>query len=130
MESIDRRGRLRASLPDGTVLIASSRQPFLDSARALIRAGHNPESWLEAWRRGATAFALKGRLRIAASLSIDETRTAFTKWKAFSSSAVPAGVAYSGTPAITLASVEFELTQPLPVSSAGELESSPSASTR
>jgi hypothetical protein len=48
VESVDRRGRSSASLPDGTVLVGSSRQPFLDAARVLIASGY--VSWLESWR--------------------------------------------------------------------------------
>ena len=50
LEAINRRGRSSASLPDGTVLVGSSRQPFLDAARVLIAAGYDPDSWLEGWR--------------------------------------------------------------------------------
>ena len=47
LEPLNRRDRSRASYPDGTVLIASSRQPFLDAARVLIAAGYDPKCWLE-----------------------------------------------------------------------------------
>jgi hypothetical protein len=114
VESVDRHGRSSASLPDGTVLVDSSRQPFLDAARVLIRAGYDADSWLEAWRPHSTAFALRGRPRFAAGLSIDETRTVFARWKAFSSSAVPSSVGYSEAPAITLALGNDELPEPLP----------------
>src|SRR5258707_4965341 len=75
LESVNRRGRSSASLPDGTVIVRSSRQAFLDAARVLVAAGHDPDSWLEGWRPGATAFALRARLGIAAGLTVDETRT-------------------------------------------------------
>jgi hypothetical protein len=111
---VNRHGRSSASLPDGAVLVGSSRQPFLDAARVLIAAGNDPDSWLEAWRPGATAFALRGRLRIAAGLTVDETKTAFAKWKAFSSSAVDAGIDYSKGPATTPASTPSMNLQPPP----------------
>jgi hypothetical protein len=114
LESVNRHGRSSASLPDGTILVGSSRQPFLDAARVLIAAGNDPDSWLEAWRPGATAFALRGRLRIAGALTVDETKTAFAKWKAFSSSAVDAGIGYSEGPATTLALGVDQLPQPGP----------------
>jgi hypothetical protein len=85
----------------------------LDAARVLIASGYDPDSWLESWRPGATAFALRGRLRIAAGLTVDETKTAFAKWKAFSSSAVSSSSDYS-VPAITLALGIDELPEPLP----------------
>jgi hypothetical protein len=42
LDAINRRGRSSASLPDGTVLVASSRQPFLDAARALVEKVTTP----------------------------------------------------------------------------------------
>lgn len=70
---VNRRSRSCASLRDGTLLVGSSRRPFLDAARVLIAAG--------GWRPGATAFALRARLGIAAGLTVDETKTVFAKWK-------------------------------------------------
>jgi hypothetical protein len=46
VESVDRRGRSSASLPDATILVGSSRQ--LAAARVLIASGY--VSWLESWR--------------------------------------------------------------------------------
>ena len=77
VEGVDRRGHASASLPDGTVLVAFSRQPFLDAARVLIRAGYDADSWLEAWWPHSTAFALRGRLRIAAG----RWRLRFPDWR-------------------------------------------------
>src|SRR5882762_8721168 len=112
LESVNRRGRSSASLPDGTVLVGSSRQPFLDAARVLIAAGYDPDSWLEGWRPGATAFALRARLGIAAGLTVDETKTVFAKWKPFSSSAVASSIDHSEIPATTLAAAPPALLQP------------------
>ena len=94
-------GVFGASLSDGTELVASSRQPFLDAARVLIASGYDPDSWLEGWRPGATAFALRGKLGIAAGLTVDETRTVFARWKPFSRSAVSASIRHSDGAAIT-----------------------------
>jgi hypothetical protein len=47
LQSVNPSGRSSASLPDGTVLVASRRQPFLDAARVLIAAAYHPDSWLE-----------------------------------------------------------------------------------
>src|ERR1700731_4140887 len=52
LEIVNRHGRSSASLPDGKVLVGSSRQPFLDAARVLIAAGYDPASWVEGWRSG------------------------------------------------------------------------------
>ena len=109
---VNRRGRSCASLPDGTVLVGSSRQPFLDAARVLIAAGYDSDSWLEGWRPGATAFALRARLGIAAGLTVDETKTVFAKWKPFSSSAVASSIDHSEIPATTLAAAPSALLQP------------------
>jgi hypothetical protein len=92
LESINRRGRSSASLPDGTVLVRSSRQAFLDAARVLVAAGYDPEGSLEGWSSGRTAFVLRARLGIAAGLTLDETRTVFAPWKPFSSSAVASSI--------------------------------------
>ncbi len=105
LDAINRRGRSSASLPDGTVLVGSSRQPFLDAARVLITARHEPDCWLEGWRTGATAFALRARLGAAAGLTVDETKTIFAKWKPFSSSAVSSSIRHSEQAATTLAAV-------------------------
>jgi hypothetical protein len=125
VESVDRRGRSSASLPDGTVLVGSSRQPFLDAARVLIASGYDPDSWLESWRPGATAFALRGRLRIAAALTVDETRTVFAKWKAFSPSAVSSSIQYSEEAATTVAPAPSALLKAPPEQQSKKAETEP-----
>jgi hypothetical protein len=114
LESVNRRGRSSASLPDGTVLVGSSRQPFLDAARVLIAAGYDPDSWLEGWRPGATAFALRARLGIAAGLTVDETRTVFAPWKPFSLSAVAPSIRRFEEAAPTLAAAPRRSCSPPP----------------
>ena len=97
----------------GTDPFASrGRQPFLDAARVLIAAGYDPDNWLEGWRPGATAFALRARLGIAAGLTVDETKTVFAKWKPFSLSAVASSIDHSEIPATTLAAAPSALLQP------------------
>jgi len=86
----------------------------LDAARVLIAAGYDPDSWLEGWRPGATAFALRARLGIAAGLTVDETRTVFAPWKPFSPSAVAPSIRRSEEAAITLAAAPSALLQPPP----------------
>jgi hypothetical protein len=78
-----RAGQSSASLPDGTVLVQASRQPFLEPARVLLNLGYPPELWLEGWRPGAAEFALRARLGIAAGLTVDETRTVFASGSRF-----------------------------------------------
>jgi hypothetical protein len=121
LEAINRRGRSSASLP-GTVLVASSRQPFLDAARVLIAAGYDPGCCLEGFRAGAKTFALRARLGIAAGLVVDETRTVFAKWNPFSLSAVAASIDHSEIPATTLAATPSALLQPTPDRSSSNQE--------
>src|SRR4051794_17867176 len=47
LQPIDRKGRYAAELADLTILVRSSRQPFLDAARGLTGLGHDPNSRLE-----------------------------------------------------------------------------------
>lgn len=99
VEGAYRHGRSSASLPDGTVLVGSSRQPYLDAARVLIATGYDPDNWLEGWRPESTGFALRARLGMAAGLTVDETRTIFAPWKPFSPSAVSPSIRHSEIPA-------------------------------
>ncbi len=100
IERSNRPGRYSARLPDGTELVSSSRQPLLDSARVLINWGYLPETRVEMWRPGASQFAMRAVLGVAARLTVDETRTIFVPWKPFSSSAM-ASPARSGAGAAT-----------------------------
>jgi hypothetical protein len=86
----------------------------LDAARVLIAKGYHADNWLEGWRPGSTAFALRARLGIAAGFTVDETKTVFAKWKPFSSSAVASGIDYSEEGATTQASATSALLQPPP----------------
>ena len=98
LTAANQRGRSKASVLDGTILISSSRQAFLDSARALIRAGYDPDNWLEAWRVDSTEFVLRARLRTAALLTIDDRRTILARWKPFSPSAVALSIRQNARP--------------------------------
>lgn len=98
----DGRGRYRAELADGTVLCVS-RQPFLDSARALIAAGYSRDIVLFGRRKGSANWSLRGRLGDAAKLTVDETKTQLAKWKPFSGSAVASPMRSRGGAATTLA---------------------------
>jgi hypothetical protein len=64
-------------------LIVTSRQPFLDAARALIRAG-GPADALFQMRHSTGTIGLKSILGVAASLTIDERnegRVKFKRWQ-------------------------------------------------
>lgn len=112
LKAINRRGRSRASLHDETVLVASSRQPFLDAARVLFEAGYDADCWLEGWRPEAKAFALRARLGTAARLTVNETRTVFAPWKHFCSSAGSSSIGQSAAPATTPASRRSPIPRP------------------
>jgi hypothetical protein len=81
-------------LADGTVLTVS-RQPFLDPARILVAAGYDRDAMLFGRGNGSANWSLRGGLGDAAKLTVDETKTRFAKWKAFSSSAVAGPVSYN-----------------------------------
>jgi hypothetical protein len=95
--------RSSAGLSDGTVLVSRSRQPLLDAARVLIQQGYSPSARIEMWRPGASQYAMRGVLGVAARLTVDETRTTFAQWKPFSSSAVSSRIRSSEEDAATLA---------------------------
>src|SRR5271166_2527863 len=102
LEAVDRRGRHKATLADGTVL-AVSRQPFLDAARALISVGFSPNAMLVGWRGEGPDWVLRCRLGVAAKLTVDETRTIFVRWKPLPSSAVASSMRQSRVAATNLA---------------------------
>lgn len=110
---MDRHGHWRAFIANGTLLVPLSRQPVLDAARVLIRAGYPPAAWIEGWHPGASEFAMRARLGEAARLSVDETRTIFVQWKPFPSSAVGSPKRFSET-AATLAAEQETATSSAP----------------
>jgi hypothetical protein len=66
-------GHFRAQLAvTDEVLVASSRQPFVDSARALVAKGFDPKGTLIMRHSGSDVVALKARLSVAARLSVEE----------------------------------------------------------
>jgi hypothetical protein len=66
-------GRFQARLGStGELLVVSSRQPFVDSARALIEKGYDPTETLEMMHAGSGVVALRARLGKAARLSVEE----------------------------------------------------------
>jgi hypothetical protein len=66
-------GRFQARLEStNELLVGSSRQPFLDSARALIEMGHDPTMMLEMMHARGNVVALRARLGKAAKLSVEE----------------------------------------------------------
>jgi hypothetical protein len=54
------------------LLVAASRQPFLDSARVLVADGVNPDTTIAMRHRGADHDALRARLGTAAALRVED----------------------------------------------------------
>jgi hypothetical protein len=66
-------GRFRAHLEGSDApLVQSSRQPFVDSGRALIAAGHDGNAVLIMKHASSDTIALKATLAIAAKLAVEE----------------------------------------------------------
>jgi len=88
-------GRYRAQI-DGEN-ICSSHQPFLDSARVLLKRGCDPNAVLAMYRPGDAAWSLRASIGRAAGLTVNESRTAFAEWKPFCPAAVSPLVAQHGS---------------------------------
>src|SRR5262249_33257680 len=73
IEPVGHHGRFRACV-DGRVIVASTRQPFLDAARVLIGEGHDRRTILEMRRAGADQVSLHGPLWAAAHLDVKDTK--------------------------------------------------------
>jgi hypothetical protein len=68
---------------DGQVLVERSLTPFCDAARRLLDLGHDGSATLVMKHAGSDTVALKGRLSIAAGLSVADDglgKPIFTKW--------------------------------------------------
>jgi hypothetical protein len=69
---------------EGGPFLCISRQPFLQAARVLKAMGHHPDTTLVMRHAGSDVVALRGRLGIAAGLTVDEYNgTRFAPWKPF-----------------------------------------------
>lgn len=61
------------------LLCSSSRTPFVDAARSLITAGHDPEATLVTRHRASKHDALWAKLGYAATLTVSGTQFALFK---------------------------------------------------
>ncbi len=106
----ERPGRYTAGLEgDDRVPVASSRQPFLDSARKLIERGYDPEAVMVMRYAGSDTKSLRSKVGVAARLTVDEHNgTRFANWKPLSRSAGAPGIAPNKHAATTLASDAIE----------------------
>ena len=57
---------------DGQLLVASTRQPLLDGARALLAAGHHPDTVVVMRHAGSEVDALTARIGTAARFYVEE----------------------------------------------------------
>jgi hypothetical protein len=80
-------------------LLCTSRQPFLDAARALLALGCQPNAILVMRHAGSSVEALRASLQVAARLTVDECNgTRFARWKSFSNSVGSTRREESGSP--------------------------------
>jgi len=80
------RGIYIARLGGSSETLCTSDQPFLDGARVLLERGFPPDAILTMRHEGNDTIALRGRLDIAARLTIEERSNGsrpptFVKWK-------------------------------------------------
>jgi hypothetical protein len=71
-ETASRRGMFEARLPDGRVLVASSRTPFCTAARVLVSEGCDLEDAIQMVRQVGGTVALTGQLGKVAELTVHE----------------------------------------------------------
>lgn len=65
-------------------LLLTSPQPLLDTARFLLAIGCKPNSMIAARRVASINDDIRGRLHVAAGLTVDETNgTVFARWRPF-----------------------------------------------
>jgi hypothetical protein len=84
---IGKRGPLFSASLDGEIIVASSTEPALSAARALISRGYNPASILEIWDLERDYARLRGKLGVMAKQTVRESETGnapvFTKYRPF-----------------------------------------------
>jgi hypothetical protein len=79
-------GKFKARLEGQKQILRASKQPFLDGARALLEQGYDPDNILVMRHAGSDLDSLRGKLGVAATLTVDESNTPrFRKWKTYSS---------------------------------------------
>jgi hypothetical protein len=84
-ETASRRGKFEARLPDGRVLVASSRTPFCTAARVLVSEGCDLEDTIQMVREIGGTVALTGILGEVAKLTVherDRAKPTFVRFEA------------------------------------------------
>src|SRR5450759_1501882 len=85
VEPVGHHCRFSARLADGgRVIVRSSRQPFLDSARRLLDLGYDPTALLVLRHAGSETDCLTAKIGAAAKLTVKEDRgwPRFVPWDA------------------------------------------------
>ena len=78
-------GNYMASL-DGKIIVASTREPLLAGARALLKQGADPNSVVTTRHAGSDHWAMRSTIGAAAALTVVERNSGgirFGKWQEF-----------------------------------------------
>jgi hypothetical protein len=76
----DRVGRFDAFVA-GALIVAGSRQPFLDACRVLAAEGVPANTVVTMKHAGSVTACLRGQIGVATGLSVDEARPRFVPWR-------------------------------------------------
>jgi len=99
--ALDRNGhRLAAAfhaIVDGATIAGTTRTPFCDAARALLKLGYPADARLLMQHAGSSTTALRSTIGAAARLTVKETGNGprFAPWTAFFPSPVTSPVSFS-----------------------------------
>ena len=66
---------------DGATLLGTARDPLTAAADALLAAGANGDDTVEMWRRGDTAYSMRGKIGYLAGHVVEETSGRGMRWR-------------------------------------------------
>jgi hypothetical protein len=117
VEPVGHRGRFQARL-DGGVLVASSRTPFCDAARALLAEGVDPATRIMMRHAGSATDALTATVAVAAKLTVEDGDRVpyFRRWRPSPRAAQVPGIAPNNLLATPVAEAEKFAGAPTPAS--------------
>jgi hypothetical protein len=87
------------------LIVRSSKTPFLEAARELLRRGFAPSTYIVMRHKGSATDSLRARIGAAARLTVaegDRVGIHFQLWKPFPSPAVESPMAWAGRAAAPL----------------------------
>lgn len=114
IEPVNRRGLFAARLAEDSRTLCTSRTPFTDAARVLLREGVDPKSILISRKAGQDYDSLRSTVGAAAKLTVDEHNgTVFAKHKSLPASAVPRRVRSAEGAATSVAPDPVDVAQQL-----------------